>query len=38
MEHHKVEALAAGADHHLSKPITPQRLMEGISVLLAAEA
>jgi CheY-like chemotaxis protein len=31
MEAHRHEALAAGADLHLSKPITAAALMEGIA-------
>lgn len=30
MAHHREEALAAGADHHIAKPFTPQSLVEGM--------
>jgi CheY-like chemotaxis protein len=39
MEHHRQQAAQAGADLHLSKPITPERLLGGIEQALAlAEA
>jgi len=38
MEHHRQEAAQAGADLHLSKPITPERLLEGIDQALALAA
>jgi signal transduction histidine kinase/CheY-like chemotaxis protein len=36
MSHHRAEAIAAGADLHLAKPITPPALLEGIQAALAA--
>ncbi len=39
MEHHRQQAAQAGADLHLSKPITPERLLGGIEQALGlAEA
>ena len=37
MAHHVAEALAAGADAHVAKPISPQRLIETMMALVAAE-
>jgi PAS domain S-box-containing protein len=34
MDEHHALAIAAGADHHISKPITPQRLLAGIELAL----
>lgn len=34
MDHHKAEALAAGADMHISKPVTPDGLLAGIAAVL----
>jgi len=34
MEEHLAMAAAAGADHHISKPITPERLLAGIELAL----
>ncbi|MBL8558866.1 MAG: response regulator [Hyphomonadaceae bacterium] len=37
MQHHKEEALAAGADRHIAKPFTPQSLIDGMrETMLAA--
>ncbi|MDP1616846.1 PAS domain-containing hybrid sensor histidine kinase/response regulator [Phenylobacterium sp.] len=38
MEHHRQESIRAGADLHLSKPITPERLLAGIEQALALAA
>ena len=35
MAHHQREALAAGADIHLAKPITPEALIGGVQTLLS---
>ncbi|MFN3573232.1 MAG: ATP-binding protein [Phenylobacterium sp.] len=37
MTHHVAEALAAGADAHVAKPISPQRLIETMMALVAVE-
>lgn len=34
MDHHKAEALAAGADMHIAKPVSPDGLLNGIFALL----
>lgn len=34
MDHHKAEALAAGADMHIAKPVTPAGLLMDISALV----
>ena len=34
MDHHRQDAVRAGADLHLAKPITPERLLAGISAAL----
>ncbi|MDB5432688.1 MAG: domain S-box protein [Caulobacter sp.] len=38
MDEHRAQAVAAGADHHIPKPITPEALMAGIASALAGEA
>ena len=35
MDEHRALAIAAGADHHISKPITPERLLAGIELALS---
>jgi PAS domain S-box-containing protein len=35
MRHHSDEAVAAGADFHLAKPVTPARLLEAVARALA---
>jgi CheY-like chemotaxis protein len=35
MEHHRQESIAAGADVHISKPVTPASLIAGIQAALA---
>jgi PAS domain S-box-containing protein len=37
MDEHRALARAAGADHHIPKPITPDALLAGISLALAHE-
>ena len=36
MRQHRIEAEAAGADLHVPKPVTAQRLIEGLLEALAA--
>jgi CheY-like chemotaxis protein len=36
MDEHRRAALAAGADGHIAKPITPQSLIDGMAEALAA--
>ena len=36
MAQHRLDALAAGANHHIAKPITPDSLLAGILAALAA--
>jgi signal transduction histidine kinase/CheY-like chemotaxis protein len=38
MEHHRQEAVEAGADLHLAKPITPHGLLDGIAEALSKAA
>ncbi|MDO8409781.1 MAG: ATP-binding protein [Phenylobacterium sp.] len=38
MEHHRQQSVQAGADLHLSKPITPERLLGGIDQALTLAA
>lgn len=38
MDHHRREAIEAGADLHIAKPVTPQALLEGIGAVLAQVA
>ena len=38
MDEHLAMAAAAGADHHIAKPITPERLLAGIEAVLNAQA
>jgi PAS domain S-box-containing protein len=38
MDEHRAAAAAAGADHHIAKPITPESLLTGIAATLAASA
>jgi signal transduction histidine kinase/ActR/RegA family two-component response regulator len=38
MEHHRIEAIEAGADIHISKPYTPDQLIEAIEQLLDVAA
>jgi signal transduction histidine kinase/AmiR/NasT family two-component response regulator len=35
MDEHRAQGVAAGADHHIAKPITPQSLLAGIAATLA---
>jgi two-component system, sensor histidine kinase len=35
MDEHRAMAAAAGADHHIAKPITPERLLAGVEAALA---
>jgi PAS domain S-box-containing protein len=35
MDEHRALAIAAGAHHHISKPITPERLLTGIALALS---
>ncbi|EJL27380.1 PAS domain S-box [Caulobacter sp. AP07] len=35
MDEHRALAIAAGAEHHISKPITPERLLMGIDLALS---
>jgi CheY-like chemotaxis protein len=37
MDEHLAMAAAAGADHHIAKPITPERLLAGIEAVLNAQ-
>jgi PAS domain S-box-containing protein len=37
MDEHLAMAVAAGADHHIAKPITPERLLSGIEAALNAQ-
>jgi CheY-like chemotaxis protein len=37
MDEHLAMAAAAGADHHIAKPITPERLLSGIEAALNAQ-
>ena len=36
MEHHRQQALEAGADVHIPKPVTPQTLVDGLDRALSA--
>jgi DNA-binding response OmpR family regulator len=36
MEEHKIAAASAGADAHITKPITPESLVAGIEAALNA--
>jgi CheY-like chemotaxis protein len=36
MDEHLAMAFEAGADHHIAKPITPDRLLSGIETALNA--
>jgi PAS domain S-box-containing protein len=36
MDEHRALASAAGADHHIAKPITPERLLAGVEMALGA--
>ena len=38
MDHHRREALDAGADIHVAKPVTPEALIQGIETAMAAAA
>ncbi|NBB65670.1 response regulator [Pseudomonas sp. ODNR1LW] len=38
MDHHRAEALAAGADIHIAKPLPPQALTTGIAALMTMYA
>ncbi|HEX4180907.1 MAG TPA: ATP-binding protein [Caulobacteraceae bacterium] len=38
MDEHLAMAAAAGADHHIAKPITPERLLAGVEAALAQSA
>jgi two-component system, sensor histidine kinase len=38
MDEHREAAAAAGADHHIAKPVTPESLLAGIAATLAAGA
>jgi CheY-like chemotaxis protein len=35
MDEHRAQGAAAGADHHIAKPITPESLLAGIAATLA---
>ena len=37
MDEHRALAIAAGAHHHISKPITPERLLAGIELALSPD-
>lgn len=37
MDEHRAQAIAAGAHHHISKPITPERLLAGIELALSQD-
>jgi PAS domain S-box-containing protein len=38
MDEHRAAAAAAGADHHIAKPITPESLLAGLAATLASGA